>query len=109
VTIAMMVVRLGFVIAIVLGLGIMFTLWGADKVLPVHILAGILVLGGILLAGVRSLARGGAAFLLIALVVGAVGAIAIVRGWAPGILHLLLMLAAVGLAEMNVAKLKKAA
>jgi hypothetical protein len=111
VTVAMMLVRLGFVVAIVLGLGMMFGLWGAGSVLPLHIGAGVLVLVGILLAGgrARTLGRGGVSFLLIGLLTGAVGAVAVLRGWAPGLLHLVLMLVAVGLAEMNVAKLNKAA
>ena len=103
----MMAVRGGFVLAIVLGLGMWFSLWSSQTVLPVHIFAGGLVLLGVLVALVRTKA----VMLAVGLLVGLLGVAVAIGGFVPnvGVIHLLLMLVTVGLAEMTVAKLKKAA
>lgn len=108
VVIAMMTTRLGFVLALLLGLGFMVGVV-PGSLLPLHILTGVLVLGGILLAGIRTMSRGGITLLGIGLAAGLIGAVAQLLSVLPGLIHLLLMVAAVALAEMNVAKLKKAA
>lgn len=104
---AMMAVRGGFVLAILLGLGMWFSLWSSQTVLPFHIFAGGLTLLGILVALVRTKA----VTLVLALLIGLLGAVvAISHALASvGAPHLLMMLLAVGLAEMTVAKLKKKA
>lgn len=107
VTIAMMLVRLGAVVAIVLGLGRMAGLWSFASLGGVHILAGALVLLGALVAGIRMMSLGkGAVMLLGGVVIGMAGAAVALRGMS-GVFHLLLMVAAVGMAEANAAKLKR--
>lgn len=104
-TAAMMAARLGFVVAIALGVG---QLAGFRDVGMVHILAGVLTLLAILVAGMRALAQGrGAGLMMIGLVGGMAGA-AVALAHLSGIFHLLLMVAAVGLAEASAAKLKRA-
>ena len=104
---AIMAVRGGFVLAIVLGLGMWFSLWSSQTVLPFHIFAGGLVLLGVLVALVRTKA----VMLAVGLLVGLLGVAVAIGRFVPnvGVIHLLLMLVTVGLAEMTVAKLKKAA
>lgn len=111
--IAMMVTRLGVVLALVLGLNMWFDLGLFNTVgtLHGHMGAGALVLIGILIAAVRftTLGRGGVARVWIALALGVVGALTAL-GIVPGgsHLHIVLMLTTVGLAEASVAKLNRA-
>jgi hypothetical protein len=108
VTIGMMLVRLGFVIAFVLGLGFLFRLVTAGAAVPVHMAAGLLVIAGLLIAAVRLIGqkRKGAGQVAIAAGVAVVGAAMALTG--QGIGHLILMLVAIGLGEMSVAKATKA-
>lgn len=110
VRVAMMATRAGFLLAVVLGIGMMTGLVSAG-LLPVHILAGVLTLGGIITAGGRALAlgRSGLALMGVGLGSGLVGAVLAITGTATGVVHLALMVGAVSLAEMTVAKLKRAA
>jgi hypothetical protein len=103
---AMMAVRLGFVVAALIGLGRMFGV--VADVGPIHLLAGILALAGALVAGVRMLVLGrGGALPLVGVVVGVAGAMGVLLEVLPGIVHLLLLVAAVGMAEASAAKLKR--
>ncbi|HYF78830.1 MAG TPA: hypothetical protein VD973_16975 [Symbiobacteriaceae bacterium] len=106
VTMAMMGVRLGFVVAALIGVGHMFGL--VESVGPFHLIAGILALLGALVAGVRMLVLGrGGGLPLLAVVIGVAGAVAMLTGMLGGFLHLLLMVAAVGMTEASAAKLKR--
>lgn len=105
---AMMATRAGFLLAVVLGFGMMMDLI-TRSVLPLHILSGVLTLGGILVAGGRalSLGRSGLALLGVGIGAGLVGAVVALTNMATGIVHLALMVAAVALAEMTMARLKR--
>lgn len=109
VTIGMMLVRLGFVVAAVLGVGMMASLWSQAAVLSFHLLTGGMVVAGLWLAVLRltsmgkgaGIAWGGAA----ASLVGAgLGLASMMSGASYGIIHLVVMLAAVGMGEAGVAK-----
>ena len=112
VTIGMMLVRLGFVVAAVLGVGMMASLWSRTAVLPFHLLTGAMVVAGLWMAVLRltslgkgaGIAWGGAG----ASVVGAgIGLAAMMTGSSFGVIHLVVMLAAVGMGEAGVAKASK--
>jgi hypothetical protein len=103
---SLMAVRGGMVLALLLGLGMMFGL--LTEVVMFHMLAGLLVIGGLLVAGVRVLTQGHGFNLLGAALIGIAGAIVAMNDLAPGIAHLGMMAAAVGYGEMTAAKLKRA-
>lgn len=106
VTMAMMVVRIGFVAAAVIGLGHLVGL--VESVGMIHLVAGILALAGALAAGVRMLVLGrGGAMPLLGVVIGVAGAVGMLTEVLPGIAHLLLLVAAVGMTEASAAKLKR--
>jgi hypothetical protein len=103
---AMMVLRVGFVAAAVVGLGHMFGL--VDSVGAIHLVAGILALVGALVAGVRMLVLGrGGGLPLLGVVIGVAGAVGMLTRSLPGLAHLLLLVAAVGMTEASAAKLKR--
>lgn len=107
---AMMAVRVGALIAVVLGVGMLFSLFPVN--LGMHMGAGLLMLGGVWLTAIRvvmgRLSGGmlaGAAALL-----GLVGVWAAMRsmgGQMPSLLHWTVMLATVGLAEAGAARAKR--
>lgn len=103
-----MLLRLGFVIAIVLGLGMMFG-WFGGGVLHFHMLAGVLALvGGWLVAvGSRSPQRAAVRWVAALLLLGGVvlGTMMMMGnypfGAASSTVHWITMLVAVALAEMG--------
>jgi hypothetical protein len=103
-----MLMRTGSLVAVILGLGMMFGL--LSGVVMLHILAGGLVLLSALLAAVRLvlLGRSQAKLLIIAFTGLLLSAMGMLRAWVPGAVHLVLMLLFVGLAEMGIAKARKA-
>ncbi|HYG59329.1 MAG TPA: hypothetical protein VD902_14800 [Symbiobacteriaceae bacterium] len=102
---AMMAVRAGFVLAVVMGVGMMVHVWQKGDVLLFHMLSGVLVLGGVLTAGVRAiLLERPVTLLALGVLAGVSGAVLALSGAVPGLVHLVLMLAAVGLAEAGVRK-----
>lgn len=112
--VAQMIARLGFVIAIVLGLGMLFRMITGGGLVMIHILAGAMVVLGALLATVRAATTGRSAGPLAgALALSLLGAwLGITnRGGAlfsgSGIVHLIIMIAAVGLLEMGGARANK--
>ncbi|HWI66420.1 MAG TPA: hypothetical protein VNT75_31715 [Symbiobacteriaceae bacterium] len=107
VTAAMMAARLGFVVAVALGVGGMAGLVEFAGVKSVHILAGVLTLLGILVAGLRALSLGRGAALALVGLVGGMGGAAVALSGLGGIFHLALMVASIGMAEANMAKLKR--
>lgn len=115
-TVSLMLARLGFLGAIVLGLGMMFGAITAGGAVMLHIVAGAVVLGGIWVALIRFAMLGrrvtgplmAGAILALA---GALLGLGTNNGWVAGdygLLHFLIMLAAVGLAEMGAARLNRA-
>jgi|GEM_PF-2474181 len=110
VTIAMMVVRTGFVAAAVLGIGMMFHLWSRGQVVPFHMLIGAVTLVGMLVTAVRVIMLGKVTALMLGagLLLGTGSAVGVLLDAAPGLLHFLLMVLAVGFAEINAALLKRA-
>jgi hypothetical protein len=108
----MMLVRLGFLIALIIGLGILTGASWASAALPWHMLAGVLVLIGIWTATIRlaTQKRSGMAPVWAAAVLGIVGAglgSAAMSGAVSGIVHMVVMLLTIGLAEMGVARANK--
>lgn len=105
---ALMWLRAGFVVALVLGLLRMAGTATGGAWLALHIVAGLVVLGGaVALARFFRTALLWAAVLL--LVVGALWGIVLARhGGALGVVHLVLMVVAVAMAEMGAAKAKSA-
>jgi hypothetical protein len=109
----MMLVRLGFLVALVLGLGRLTGTWTSGAVLQWHMLAGILVLIGIWTATIRLAAqkRSGMGPVWGAAVLALVGAglgPAALGGALPSYVHILIMLVTIGLAEMGVGRANKA-
>jgi hypothetical protein len=116
ITIAIMVLRLGVLAALVLG--ILFWVGIADTLIPLHMLIGIVVVLALWVIGLaQGFSKGGSFGLAVAtFVVGL--AVAIVglfqQQWLPGsthwiiqVIHLLLSLSAIGLAEMIAAGTKR--
>jgi hypothetical protein len=109
----MMLVRIGFLVALVLGLGLLLDVLPRTGVREVHMLAGVLVLVGIWIAAIRLSGQKrqgmgpvwGAAVL--ALVGAAMGILAML-GKGSGIMHMVVMLVTIGLAEMGVGRANKA-
>ncbi len=111
-----MFLRTAFLLALLLGLGDMFGLWPATRLLvDAHIIAGLLFLGSVwaLATKVNKTAPGAAGPLWAALFVILVGAVIAlfmkISGNLLGILHLVLMLLAMGMAEMGIARAKRRA
>lgn len=106
-----MFLRTAFLLALLLGMGDMFGLWPPTPLLvDAHIIAGLLFLGAVwaLATRVNKTAPGASGPLWAALFVVLVGAVIAlfmkISGNLLGILHLVLMLVAMGLAEMSVAR-----
>jgi hypothetical protein len=109
---AMMAVRAGFVVAIFLGGMMMAGLAGPRTLLPLHMGAGLVVLTGLLVVVIRLLAQGAgsAAQPALGLLLGIGGALGALGSFGirlPGLVHLALMVLAISLAEMTVARLRQ--
>lgn len=114
--VGMMVTRLGFVFALLLGMGLMFgyAIENREQLLALHLVAGLMVLGGIWATTIRfaMLKRSGMNVLWAGATLAFVGAalgLASMMGLGAGIIHLLLMLATVGLAEAGAARVNRSA
>lgn len=106
-----MVVRLGFVIALVLG-ALRLVSAAPDGVWPVHILGGAMVVLGALVVAFRmaSLRVGKLMLMALAVLLGVAGAVvgfAAAGSQLVGLVHLVIMLMVVGLVEMNVARVRR--
>lgn len=111
---ATMFLRTAFLLALLLGLGDMFGLWSTSPTLvDAHIIAGLLFLGAIwvLATRVNKTIPGASGPLWAALFITLVGAVIAlfmrISGNLLGVLHLVLMLVAMGLAEMALARAKR--
>ncbi|PSR34774.1 MAG: hypothetical protein C7B46_03425 [Sulfobacillus benefaciens] len=111
-----MLLRTAFLLALLLGLGDLFKIWAETPVLvDAHIIAGLLVLGSMWTLAVQAgkVASGAGGPLWVAgfvVLVGAVIALFMrISGNLWGILHLVLMLIAMGMAEMGIARSKRKA
>ena len=111
-----MLLRTAFLLALLLGLGDLFKIWAETPVLvDAHIIAGLLVLGSMWTLAVQAgkVAPGAGGPLWVAgfvVLVGAVIALFMrISGNLWGILHLVLMLIAMGMAEMGIARSKRKA
>jgi hypothetical protein len=112
VRIGMMLVRLGFAVALVLGLSILTGIGPGAAALPVHIGAGLLALVGSTLIYLRIKLQGyegsrSAGIVLLALLIGAGNGILAAIGLGFGLLHLGIMLLAMAGAESAMARLKR--
>lgn len=109
--VGMMVARLGFVLSLVIGLGWLLGLYNIDSRL--HLGTGVLTVLSILLVAVRLLMTGkGGGATLAAGLLGAAGALVGISATgrsANGLIHLVIMVAMLGLAEMTVARAKRQA
>lgn len=103
----LMLSRIGFSLAFVLGMVFLFDLFEAGSLVMLHMLAGVITLAGIWLAAVRMAVlkrpRVGPLYAAagLALIGGAMGLGVIGQ---PGVAHMVVMVAAVGLAEMGAAR-----
>ncbi len=111
-----MLLRTAFLLALVLGLGGLFKIWTETPVLvDAHIIAGLMVLGSMWALAVQAgkVASGAGGPLWAAgfvVLLGAVIALFMrISGNLWGILHLVLMLIAMGMAEMGIARSKRKA
>lgn len=108
-----MLTRVGFVLALLLGLSLMFELGARQHVLAGHLIAGVLVLGGIWAVALRyaSLKRSGMGPLWAGAGLAGVGAVLgllALRGeGSSGLVHLTVMLLAVSAAEMGAGRLAR--
>ncbi|AUW94191.1 hypothetical protein [Sulfobacillus sp. hq2] len=114
--ITQMILRLAFLVALIIGLGGMFGWFALNRAtVDLHIVSGIIVLGAMITvaSSIGKARKPGAGALWTGAVLVAVGGLMgltlHIRGNALGIVHLLLMLVAMGLAEMGASRAKKAA
>lgn len=111
-----MFLRTAFLLALLLGLGDLFNIWSPTPILiDAHIIAGLLVLGSMwtLAWQAGKIAPGASGPLWVASFVVLLGAVIAlfmrISGNLLGILHLVLMLVAMGMAEMGIARSKRRA
>lgn len=106
-----MLSRIGFSLAFVLGLTFLFDLFAAGSLVMLHMLAGIITLAGIWLVTFRlaALKRPRVGPLYAAAGLAAIGgAMGLGVIGEPGVAHMAVMIAAVGLAEMGAARANRA-
>lgn len=108
--------RTAFMLALLLGIGDMFGFWPSTRLLvDTHIIAGLLFLGSVWVLATKvskttPRASGPLWAALFMILVGAVIALFMnISGNLLGILHLVLMLIAMGMVEMGVARAKRRA
>lgn len=108
---AMMAVRMGFTIAIAIGLARILGFWLSEWVLLGHLLAGLLVLGGIWTAVVKLAGQRKAGWLLwvagIMLLAGAALGMGAAFGKNPPQYHWMAMVLATALGEIGAAKAQR--
>ena len=116
ITIAQMVLRLAWILTIILG--ILFWTGNADSLTPIHMLLGIIVVLSLWVIGLAQGFLKGGNFIL-ALATFLLGLIIVIVGlnqttwligtnhWIIQVIHLLLGISAIGLAEMIAARTKR--
>ena len=116
ITIAQMVLRLAWILTIILG--ILFWTGNADSLTPIHMLLGIIVVLSLWVIGLAQGFLKGGNFIL-ALATFLLGLIIVIVGlnqtswligtnhWLIQVIHLLLGISAIGLAEMIAARTKR--
>lgn len=110
--IGMMCVRLGFALAFLMGLGMMLSIGPGPALLPVHVGAGVLVLGGSAVMYGRVKSQGydfarQTGIVLLAFAIGAGNGILALLGYGSSLLHLALMILSMIAAESTMARLKR--
>lgn len=108
----LMLSRIGFTLAFLLGLTFLVDLVAAGSLVMLHMLAGVITVAGIWLTAFRfaALKRPGMGPLYAAAGLAAVGAaMGLSLVGQPGLVHMAVMIGAVGLAEMGAARANRAA